>query len=209
MRSRIEPRPPTHGTGRQRGAALLVVLMMLAVVSLLGAAAVQMAILGERSARNDRDDQIAWQAAEAALADAEFDIEGESATGTGPTRGQVFTGQLNNHDFVAGCGDEDSGNSWGLCQTAASGSAPVWQQVDLGGALSVPLGTFTQRHFDHGSGLRPARAPRYIIEQVSDNGASADADLSRHSQYRAYRITAIGFGPRESTQVVLQSVYRK
>ena len=59
----------------QYGATLLVTLLMLVVVLLLGIAAAQIALQGEKSSRNDRDRQIAFQAAEAALLDAEMDIE--------------------------------------------------------------------------------------------------------------------------------------
>ena len=52
---------------RQAGASLIVVLLLLVIVSILGAGAAQIATMGERSARNDRDMQVAWQSAEAAL----------------------------------------------------------------------------------------------------------------------------------------------
>ncbi|HWV62571.1 MAG TPA: PilX N-terminal domain-containing pilus assembly protein, partial [Oxalicibacterium sp.] len=62
-------------TGMECGATLIVVLLLLIVVLLLGVGASQIALQGEKSSRNDRDHQIAFQAAEAALLDAETDIE--------------------------------------------------------------------------------------------------------------------------------------
>ncbi|MBC7719609.1 MAG: hypothetical protein H7Z77_07440, partial [Chitinophagaceae bacterium] len=50
---------------RQQGASLIMVLIVLTVVSLLGVAGIQISMMSERGARNDRDQQIAWQAAEA------------------------------------------------------------------------------------------------------------------------------------------------
>lgn len=67
---------------RSRGVSLIVVLLILVVVSILGVSGIQVAMMGERGTRNDRDQQIAWQAAEAALMDAEFDIEGLPASST-------------------------------------------------------------------------------------------------------------------------------
>ena len=59
---------------RQNGASLIMVMMILIVVSLLGVSGAQIGLMSERGARNDRDIQMAWQAAEAALIDAEFDM---------------------------------------------------------------------------------------------------------------------------------------
>ena len=55
-----------------RGFSLIVVLIILVIVSMLGVAASQLVLQSERSARFDRDWQVAFQAAEAALMDAEF-----------------------------------------------------------------------------------------------------------------------------------------
>jgi type IV pilus assembly protein PilX len=63
----------------ERGFSLIVSLMMLIVIIILGISGSQMAINEERGSRSDRDRQIAFQAAEAALKDAEFEIYG--ATG--------------------------------------------------------------------------------------------------------------------------------
>jgi len=48
---------------RQTGASLIMVMLILIVVSILGVGAAQIALMSERSARNDRDMQIAWQSA--------------------------------------------------------------------------------------------------------------------------------------------------
>ncbi len=57
------------------GGALVVVLIMLMAILMLGLAAAQGALHGWKTARNDSDRQVAFQAAEAALRDAEMDIE--------------------------------------------------------------------------------------------------------------------------------------
>lgn len=74
-------RTNTFATRRQvplrtyiRGASLLMVMMILVIVSILGVSGVQLALMSEKGARNDRDMQMAWQSAEAALQDAEFDL---------------------------------------------------------------------------------------------------------------------------------------
>jgi type IV pilus assembly protein PilX len=59
---------------RQQGAALVIALLILIVLMMLGIAAMQTSLQSEKMSRNQRDRQIAWQAAEAALLDAEYDI---------------------------------------------------------------------------------------------------------------------------------------
>ena len=75
----FSPRAPAIHT-RQGGFSLIVSLMMLIVIIILGISGSQMAINEERGSRADRDRQIAFQAAEAALKDAEFEIYGSPAT---------------------------------------------------------------------------------------------------------------------------------
>jgi type IV pilus assembly protein PilX len=58
----------------QHGITLPVTMLMLLAALTIGASAAQMAMLGEKSARAERDHLIAFQAAEDALMDAERDI---------------------------------------------------------------------------------------------------------------------------------------
>lgn len=200
-------RPPIPSSGRrgQRGLTLIVVLLILAVVMILGVGGAQIALLGERSTRFDRDYLVASQSAEAALMDAEFDIRGPN-TAAGSRVAQFSPS--NAGIFKDGCG---TGTSLGLCNPAAVGAKPVWATVDFSDSgPTVPFGQFTGRAatFSAGSvGIQPARLPRYIVELVKDMAAGTDA--SAPGQQTMYRITAIGFGPREDVQVVMQTAFRK
>jgi len=195
---RIYPLLVPHNS-TQRGVSLIMVMLILVVVSLLGIGGVQIAIMGERGARNDRDQQVAWQAAEAGLIDAENDM----LTATSATRRAVFDGKTQK-DFVAACGA--SGDSTGLCSLVLTGKQ-AWLTVDFTAtgtsAPTTPFGKFTGRTFAAGGvGIQPAKAPRYVIEVVSDpNGDKSDPTF-------LYRVTAMGFGPRTDIQAVLQMIYR-
>ncbi|MGK6306612.1 pilus assembly PilX family protein [Variovorax sp. DT-64] len=196
---------------RQSGASLIVVLLILIVVSILGVGGAQIALLAERGARNDRDMQVAWQAAEAALQDAEFDIHGP---GTG-NRNAVLGSLQNTNMFVTGCGkDVTSGtiSSLGLCALPVSGK-PAWQTVDFtvtgSDAQTAKFGRFTGRSFAANdsttpNGIEPFQAPRYVIEPIPDPG---ERDLSSTNKY-VFRVTAMGFGPRKDIQAVTQIIYR-
>ena len=197
----ISGRPLTavSAKGRQAGASLIIVLLILVVVSILGVGGAQIASMAERGARNDRDMQIAWQASEAGLMDAEFDI----GPGTSSRRA-VFGAGKNVSAFAAGCGSDLAGKDKGLCALAETGQ-PAWLAVDfVTGTKVAEYGDFTGRNFASGSsGPQPFYKPRYIIEPIRDPG---NRDLSETSYI--YRVTSMGFGPRKDIQAVTQTIYR-
>jgi Tfp pilus assembly protein PilX len=186
---------------RRRGAALLTALFMLLALLIIGAAAARTALNAEKSARSERDRHIAFQAAEAALIDAERDIEGVAAPAS--ARAQLFANG-SALGFVEGCGR--GADNLGLCMY--SPATPAWQLADLAGAddATTTYGRFTGSALPTGGGALPGRAPRYVIELMPLARAGEDAGRPAAN---VYRITAIGFGVRPSTQVVLQSFYRK
>lgn len=195
---------------RQRGFSLATTLILLIVVTLLGVAASQLVLTSERGARHDRDYKMAYQAAEAALKDAEFDIAGPNTSGN--QRTNYFAAKRNGGVVgwvVAQCGT--SGQMRGLCKASDKelNQADVWVASwfnfasTAADAPSARFGEFTGRQFPSGSGVRPAKLPRYIIEEIDDQTPGATTDRI------VYRVTAIGFGPNENTQVVLQMIYRK
>ena len=195
---------------RQRGLSLIIVMLILVVVTILGIGGAQIALLGERSTRYDRDYLIATQAAEAALMDAEYDIRGPNTNAN--SRVSRFT--LDNAGvFVSGCGTGpvSATSAQGLCVAPDDTAKPVWATVDFldtnaSTARSVEFGAFTGRVFKAGStGIQPELAPRYIIEVIDDAGIGGDVS----ARPKMYRITAIGFGPRKEVQVVMQTGFRK
>jgi type IV pilus assembly protein PilX len=177
--------PALHG---QRGSSLVIALIFLIVLTILGLVSVRSSTMQERMAGNDRDRAIAFEAAEAALRDAELDIL-RNLTPESP--------------FDAACTN-------GLCLPATV-ATPNWQLVPWTGATSRVYGVAS------GSGAYPldvAQPPRYIVELLPDLPAGAGNSLNANvrsstSGGTAYRITARGWGRRGTTQVMLQSVYVK
>lgn len=189
----------------ESGASLIVVLLILVIVSILGVSGIQISMLAERGTRNERDYQIAWQSAESALLDAEYDIEGLPATST-QKRNSIFKlGSTDVSKFIDNCGNTST--SKGLC-TQKQTDKPSWLSVDFldktDTAPTVEFGTFTSRTFTSGgAGIQPAQAPRYVIELINP---SKTTDPTK-AEY-IYRITAMGFGPNIETQAVVQTLYR-
>ena len=191
-----------HGSA-QRGASLIMVLLILVVVSIVGVGGAQIALMSERGARNSRDLQIAWQGAEAALIDADIDMFNNTAAST---RKVVFDGKSVSAFPAAGCGT--AGNAVGLCASVDTGK-PNWLVANFAassGTLEVTeIGTFTERVFAAGStGLQPALKPRYIIEPI----VAKVGDKASPEPEVVYRVTSMGFGPRRDIQAVLQMLYR-
>lgn len=211
------PLPLPLRQGPQQGFSLVTVMIILIVVSLLGVAASRAVQLGERSARYDRDWQIAYQAAEAALLDAEFDIRGpnthscrEPSSTCSDERVDWFAND-SREGFIAGCGR--AGATRGLCKSTPDGATPAFYSVDFldqsESAQSVRFGEFTGRTLpsnkELGRGAQPAMLPRYIIEDIPDQPAGSSASSKRVM----YRVTAVGFGPRRETQAMVQMYFRK
>jgi Tfp pilus assembly protein PilX len=179
----------------QGGAALVTALCLMLCVMMIGVCAARTSLNAGKSARLERDRHVALQAAEAALADAESDIAG-GADPASARAALLAAGGSGSVAFVAACGRASA--NLGLCAPTAPPDPPAWQSVDLAGDASVPYGRFTGAAIPAGAGVLPARLPRYVIELVPFGAPGS-----------LYRITAIGFGTRDSTRVVLQSYYRK
>ncbi len=183
---------PAH----ERGLALVCALTLMVATMVIGVAVARGAFVLLASARNERDRDVARAAAEAALRDAEHDIAG--AAGVPPDRAAHF-GPAGGHAFGNDCGH--GADDLGLCRAR---SPPAWQALDLadaGNPALVSYGRFTGAALAVGRGALPARLPAYVIERIAPAGATAELGSF-------YRVTAIGFGTRTSTRVVLQSLVR-
>lgn len=197
-----------HLRRQQAGASLIMVMIILTIVSMLGIAGIQISAMSERGARNDRDYQIAWQSAEAGLIDSEIDLYGPGSS----TRRGIFTPQTSSISFLDGCGT--SGNSQGLCSMSTSGKA-AWLRPDFTligtSAPTAEYGAFTGQTFQAGSsGFQPSKKPRYVIEAIPDSfgAGSASRDRSDPAPKFVFRVTSMGFGPRDDIQAVVQMIYR-
>lgn len=175
-------------SSHQQGAVLFVGLIMLIVVTLMGIVAMKSSMLQEKLAAGAMDQNIAFQAAESALRDAEIYINASVTSASG---------------FSAACTN-------GLCLPSTT-STSVWDAIAdwSGSALPIIFGTQT---------AAPAipnvyRQPRYIIELLPDIPPAPGTGLrppgASATDGTAFRITAMAWGKRSTTPVMLQSVYVK
>ena len=137
-------RPTAHPCPqRQRGASLLVALAFLVIMAMLGVTVANVTTLQERMAGNTRDRELALQAAEAALRDAEERLADSGFRSTIP-----YVDPLRGNDDAF----------WTACfaGTAAPCDAP------LNPANALPTS---------GSGA-VAAPPKYVVERKPDIGTT-------------------------------------
>jgi type IV pilus assembly protein PilX len=197
----------------------MVVLVFMLALTGLGLMSARLALGGEALARNQLDHEVAFQAAEAALRDAERDI---LLTNVKPanavcSRGTDRLAGIDLTAFRENClrGQCDSNAAKGVAKDYSSASSSVansgevWWPADKGGLWNdaknkaasatscdfngaVPLGAFTGAP----AVVAVARQPEYLLEYTKrDNGRLV------------FRITARGFGYRQNSEVVLQSYF--
>lgn len=201
MPKTIHHRPQQRTNRRQNGFVMVSAVLFLLVLTILGLSSMSGTILEEKMTGFYRDRQIAFEAAEAALRDGELDALSSRISGE--------TG------FVAGCGSTTgTGGDAGLCAVETDGT-PVWVDLETGTATktgwvegndeghSVKYGQFTGATAFPSDAV--AKPPRYIIEVMKLPEQQLKLNAAKSYKF-AYRITAVGFGRRVSTRVMLQSV---
>ena len=183
---------PFPSRQREGGIALLTALILMLAVLMTGIASTRGALQGARAALYERDRVLALQMADAALHDAEQDIEGGAEPGS--ARANAIAGGSADA-FVAGCGAGRPFN--GLCAHAPDpDQLAALLLADDGPAVSY--GSFTGATMPDGDGALPRAAPRYLIELMP---AAPGGQL--------YRIMARGAGGMPGTHAALQAYYRK
>ena len=183
---------------KQRGIALFMSLVMLLIITILGLSSVQTTTLQERMARNARDSNLAFLAAESALKDAEAVIEAfnsiDAAFGVDPRLASPRACDTSPQSAGGNYFEVDYN-----CQ-------PNWELVDWTG----DTGNYTSSVVVQGV----ASQPKYIIEHIKTLSAFEDRlnltnigeDLGA-GRVQIFRVTAYGTGGTDSARAMIQSTY--
>lgn len=197
---------------RQQGAVLLVALVFLLILTVAGVSAIRLANVEERMTGNFADRNVAFQAAEAALREAEEYIRSKNFADEA-----FYNGCVGTDCFVADCtgglcfsGDYEADNTCTLAVPATPG-AEVYQSASVWADDSG-------KHREATTGLDNVTA-RYLIEFRCYGVKDADIDPELLNDatlfYDAtiweplYRITAFAVGRSQSARVMLQSTFRR
>ncbi|MDY6946464.1 MAG: PilX N-terminal domain-containing pilus assembly protein [Pseudomonadota bacterium] len=180
--------PRTLASTQQRGAVLIVSLLLLLVMTLLGLGASQSTRLQERMAGNQRDLELALQGSEASLRAAEYELR------------------------------PNMNVSERMCQTPSINCVTFESMLKDGGGLPLDLGKQTDQwwidnaqSYQQTSSLTSLKQrPEYLNEyygEVRDvlSGGSSYVNVVRDF----YRSTGRSRGMTDSAQVVIQSTYSR
>ncbi|WP_180127850.1 PilX N-terminal domain-containing pilus assembly protein [Rhodoferax sp. BLA1] len=163
----------------QQGAALVVSLVLLVIVTLLGLAAIRGITQEERMANHSLDRSLAFQASEAALREIEQLVEANKPTP------------------AAGCSKVANLMS---CAPPAAGDTPRWLDSTFASwtALALPVGSGNL-----------AVTPQYFVEYLGGNFECLPGEgTSSGITCKRYRITARSHdGTSSRSSVMLQSIY--
>lgn len=171
-----------HNSRKESGAVLITGLIFLVVLTMVVLSVLRSGTLEERMAANARNRQIALQAAEAVLRDAEA---------------RWFSGAEYKSNFDSGNGTDLAD---GFYSAPAAGVSSKWTTVDWNPSLTETL-TFASS----GSDLYGvASAPRYIVEIISPPSRPNSAVACSKG---LATITARGVG-KDSSTVFVQTMYR-
>lgn len=173
---------------RQKGATLLVGLVILLLMTFIGLAAIRGSGMQELMAGNMRDRQLAFQAAEAALSFAEAKL----AVAMAQAGSTLFNGNTNGH------GEAMDGSS----------NTGYWQGFSWSGPNAVATTNM---------GLKGvASQPVYVVEKLvagtmnsgGDGGAIDKVGRGQGTPPEYYRVTSRGVGGTASAVVILQSNFK-
>lgn len=168
---------------RQRGAVLLISLLLLLIMTLIGVTAMSTTSLEEKMAGNMRDRNVALQAAEAALEDGESWL---AALGSQPAETTTCSSSpcdvwaLNTLPDLA-----DQDQSWWVSNGREYGASGSKDIADVN------------------------TDPRYIIEAQSFVPDNLDIGQSPPTGKSIYRVTAHGTGGSDAAQVMLETTFVK
>lgn len=192
-------RPGQANTMRrqQRGAALIVGLIMLLLVTLLGIAGMRDTLLQEKMSGNMRDREMALQAAEAALRAGEAELQGAAL----PTfnNGYGFYTMMDRDIAGKAVSEQVFWKNWNWDNNDSVEYNPNLDGIDT--------------------------KPRYVVEQMSADmnsqpnpsvgtiggGTVQAVDLTSEDFVvkQDYRVTAMGWGSTDDASVMVQSTYRR
>lgn len=190
---------------KQQGSTLMVSLIMLLLLTIVGMAGMQMTSLEERMAGNFRNHALSFQAAEAALAEAERYVENTAFNLT-----NFQTGCSGNQCFKASCEN-------GLCfngtfpvsttpaKECVVGTAKPWESWALWADNSKTRVATTL--------AGTSTTAKYIVEFrcfILRDSAFNSPDKTVLAQWSlAFRITALATGGTDDSQTMLQTTYKK
>lgn len=194
----------------QKGAILIVGLIVLLLMTLLGLSVMSGNAMEEKMAGNERDRQIAFQAAEAALREGERLVDQNSGWQS-LVRDDCANGYCKSMKL-----DTNYAASIGASSCSANSLQERWVDI-LGCTGSLNVWSTANRHRTYSTSVynEVKSSAMYIIELVG-NYIEPPNDITTCPNVMisdicpdVFRVTSVGIGGTSGTRVVLQSTYKK
>lgn len=224
----MRPDIPSPTAWSQKGVSLPVVLMFLLVITILGTLGMRRATTGETLSRNQLDYEVARQATEAALRDAERDLRIQTAA----IRPNALCARNDDRPLAgtaAGAPYFDNDCPRGQCRyepsyydtsdyTTVTNPQPWWPTVNgkKGRWDGDPASPSTKPNDTTGAGVNCSF--KGAVPLGTFTGVKRLSGVARQPEYlmeylfksegKLIRITARGFGADVNTEVVMQTYFR-
>ena len=169
---------------KQHGAALITALSILLVLTILGIATVSTTVLQERMAGNARDYEVAFEAAESTLRQAETFVNGLTDTTGFDNAG---TTGLFSVDY--------NGNAW---ETESN-----WNNA-MTGSVGAYVGE-NPKYIIQQLDATVSDAPQEEVEATGYN----PGNVAANNNVKVFQVTVRGYGLSAKSRVMLQSYYAK
>jgi type IV pilus assembly protein PilX len=174
-----------RGNQQQKGIALIVSLIILLLLTIIMVSALRVTTLEEKMSGNSQDSNIAFQAAESALREAEAYLQ----SGAFPFNPLKLSGApFRDTSGETVCGTEAL---LGLCSETTPLQSTLFPNVN-GGKIVANTGI-----------VGISAEPEYIIELIR-----TDPSVDSSRVYATFRITTRAWGEEANTVVRLQSTFR-
>jgi len=191
---------------RQKGSIIIISLIMMILLTIVGLTGIRISNLEERMSGNFRDHEIAFQAAEAALSQAEAFVENTTFSTTdfqsGCTGTQCFTADCTNGLCFDVANFPSSGPAASSC---TNGSDKPWQNWN-NWADSSKIRTATSLNGTKTNAKYMIEFRCFVVKDDTESNPST----SVFAQWAySFRITALATGGTDDSQVMLQTTYKK
>lgn len=176
---------------RERGAALIISLILMVLITLVGIASLRNVVLEEKMASNFYDRSLAFQSAEAGLRAGEGVAAAQGTATPKHAQALALPTPTNNTQCSSSC-------SGGLCSAPGAHCEGRWNMAGFTGWTAATGVTLN---------AQAGSAPQYFVEFLG-NTFPCDPNLpTANNTCTRYRISARSQTGADRAEVILQSVY--
>lgn len=176
---------------RESGAALIVSLILMVLITLVGVASLRNVVLEEKMASNFYDRSLAFQAAEAGLRAGEGVAVAQASATPRHAQALALAIPTDNTQCASSC-------SGGLCSPPGDHCEGRWNMAGFAGwtdATGVTLNT------------QAGSSPQYFVEFLGNTYPCDPSQPLANNTCARYRISARSQAGADRAEVILQSVY--